>query len=260
MGTAMRSNHSKRETRRDAPSAVRPWWLNAVMSDVQRLVGHFVLGDPDDVEPTLLAFAESLPAPRRNVERLILRGLLLDVAWRSATALHDRAHKGATDCTFEPAATLSHFLQRSAEDPRSTFRRWVESFLAEFRKTHPITAATKVGRLIKHNYQRAWTLSELASRFHVTPHQLRRAFIKEFGLSVHEYQRIIRVLAALNQVPREKVDAVALEVGWRSKKNFYRAFEEVTGLTPTAFRRLSNERALQIVEAASAIRQRRSRR
>jgi AraC-like DNA-binding protein len=208
------------------------------MSDVQRLVGHFVLGDPDDVEPTLLAFAESLPAPRRNVERLILRGLLLDVAWRSATALHDRAHKGATDCTFEPAATLSHFLQRSAEDPRSTFRRWVESFLAEFRKTHPITAATKVGRLIKHNYQRAWTLSELASRFHVTPHQLRRAFIKEFGL----------------------VDAVALEVGWRSKKNFYRAFEEVTGLTPTAFRRLSNERALQIVEAASAIRQRRSRR
>ena len=46
----------------------------------------------------------------------------------------------------------------------------------------------------------------------------------------------MRLIEALPQVPTEKIDAIALKVGYRSKKNFYRAFQTVTGLTPTAFR------------------------
>jgi len=41
------------------------------------------------------------------------------------------------------------------------------------------------------------------------------------------------------------IEATALEVGYGSKKNFYRAFRRVTGLTLAAFRRLSHERAFQ---------------
>src|SRR5438045_202695 len=36
----------------------------------------------------------------------------------------------------------------------------------------------------------------------------------------------------------EKIEPIALEVGYRSKKNFYRAFRALTGLTPSTCRRL----------------------
>ena len=48
------------------------------------------------------------------------------------------------------------------------------------------------------------------------------------------------------------IEATALEAGYGSKKNFYRAFRRVTGLTPAAFRRLSHERALHVVESLAA--------
>jgi len=41
------------------------------------------------------------------------------------------------------------------------------------------------------------------------------------------------------------IEATALEAGYGSKKNIYRAFRRVTGLTLAAFRRLSHERAFQ---------------
>jgi len=47
--------------------------------------------------------------------------------------------------------------------------------------------------------------------------------------------------------PRER-ESVALQVGYKSKKNFYRALQQVTGLTPTEFRGLSDAPA-EIVEA-----------
>ncbi len=39
------------------------------------------------------------------------------------------------------------------------------------------------------------------------------------------------------------IEGIALEVGYRSRKNFYRMFKTLTGLTPTAFRNIAdNER------------------
>src|SRR5438034_10710996 len=48
----------------------------------------------------------------------------------------------------------------------------------------------------------------------------------------------------------EKVEAVALSVGYRATKNFYRAFRQLTGTTPTGFRRLPPERAAAVLEFA----------
>jgi AraC-like DNA-binding protein len=53
----------------------------------------------------------------------------------------------------------------------------------------------------------------------------------------------MRLIEAMPHVSTEKIEAIALKVGYKSKKNFYRAFQDVTGLTPTAFRNLSEERA-----------------
>jgi AraC-like DNA-binding protein len=45
----------------------------------------------------------------------------------------------------------------------------------------------------------------------------------------------------MERIGSEKVDAIALDVGYRSKKNFYRIFKSLTGLTPSAFRQLPKD-------------------
>jgi AraC-like DNA-binding protein len=47
------------------------------------------------------------------------------------------------------------------------------------------------------------------------------------------------------------MEAVALEVGYKSRKNFYATLQHFTGLTPTGFRRLSDSRAAEIIEMLS---------
>jgi len=111
------------------------------------------------------------------------------------------------------------------------------------------SAATRAARVIREHYQRPLSVTALARRFHVTPPQLRRAFQREFGMSLREYQRTMRLVEALPQVATGKIDAIALKVGYKSKKNFYRAFQHVAGLTPTAFRNLPHERAMQVIDS-----------
>jgi len=142
------------------------------------------------------------------------------------------------------------------QDPERAFLAWLEGFATEFKRFHPPTVATRAAHLIRHHYDRPFSLATLARRFHTSPSQLRRMFEREFGLSIREYQQRVRVKAALERVRTHKLDATALEVGYKGRQNFYRAFKQVTGLTPAAFRRLSEERALHIVQTVGAPRPR----
>jgi methylphosphotriester-DNA--protein-cysteine methyltransferase len=151
-----------------------------------------------------------------------------------------------------PAIILDNFWKVPAQHPEAAFLRWLDAFFEEFRRMHPLSVATKVSRLIKHDYRRSYNHTDLARRFHVTPLQLRREFQREFGVSIRECQREKRVIAALEQMTTGKIEAIALQVGYRSKKNFYRALKRVIGLTPTAFRQLSHERARHLIETVCA--------
>jgi AraC-like DNA-binding protein len=147
---------------------------------------------------------------------------------------------------------LEQFWRVSDPDPCRAFLGWVHAFSEALIRTHPPSPARRAARLIRNDYRQLWTVDTLARRIHVTPSQLRRNFQREFGVSVWEYQRKMRLIEAIARVPTDKIDAISLEVGYKSKKNFYRAFQDVTGLTPTAFRNLSEERALHVVESVRA--------
>ena len=68
---------------------------------------------------------------------------------------------------------------------------------------------------------------------------MRKAFHVEFGRSPREYHTALRLLKAIEDIGVGKVEGVALGVGYKSKKNFYRMFRSLTGLTPTGFRQLT---------------------
>jgi transcriptional regulator GlxA family with amidase domain len=63
----------------------------------------------------------------------------------------------------------------------------------------------------------------------------------------------MRLLRTLEVLHREtvKVEAVALQTGYASKKNFHEVFKRTVGVTPTELQRLPQERARQVIETAT---------
>lgn len=126
--------------------------------------------------------------------------------------------------------------------------RWAERFFAEFDKSHPLSTSERAARLIQEDYRGPCHLRDIAARLRVTPSQLARAFRWQYGESLKEYQRPLRIIEAVEQLRGAKVEAIALQVGFKSRKDFNRGFEQLTGLTPTQFKHLSSERATDVIE------------
>jgi AraC family transcriptional regulator, regulatory protein of adaptative response / methylated-DNA-[protein]-cysteine methyltransferase len=83
----------------------------------------------------------------------------------------------------------------------------------------------------------AGSLRMLARQMNRHEDDLSKAFRRHTGIGVRAYISRRRVEAAANAIRRgEKVEAVALEAGFRSKKNFYIQFRRRFGMTPGAFR------------------------
>ncbi len=90
---------------------------------------------------------------------------------------------------------------------------------------------------IQKNYRQRLTLTTLAATLERQSAYLGRLFREEVGVTVHEYITRARMIFGAAQVRSGvKIEAVALELGYRSKKNFYRQFHRRFGTTPEAYR------------------------
>jgi methylphosphotriester-DNA--protein-cysteine methyltransferase len=118
------------------------------------------------------------------------------------------------------------------------FREWAFTFLDDFERAHRILSPDELIELLARESRHSLHVSGLARRLGMHPVRLRRLCRELLGMSPRAYCQRTRVWQALKHLAdsHEKVDAVALEFGWRSKKNFYRAVRAVTGLTPRQVR------------------------
>ena len=141
----------------------------------------------------------ALPPPVTRLEALVLRGLTVEL-WE-----HFEQLERARDPASQPR------LVRDA-------RRYLETHYAEH-----------------------VTITGMSRSLGCSRAQLTRAFRSSLGVSVREYLTQIRVRHAIHALrsSTEKVEAVALMVGYRSKKDLYRTIRAMTGLTP---KRLRSER------------------
>jgi PAS domain S-box-containing protein len=90
---------------------------------------------------------------------------------------------------------------------------------------------------IHQHYAGRLNLGTLAKTLGRQAAYLGRLFHDEVGVTVHDYVTGVRVDQAAAQVSSgEKIEAVALCTGYRSKKNFYRQFRRRFGCTPDEFR------------------------
>ncbi|MDE3155356.1 MAG: helix-turn-helix transcriptional regulator [Acidobacteriota bacterium] len=232
---------------------VRKEWLDRTIRELQVAAG-FVRGlDRAAVRVGLDARAAALPTPRGRLERMIARAILIEFACRFGQTFHARFHAGAvSNCPFRPLTHVEHLWAGGETDHvREAFQRWIRRFFDDLEDHHPPSVAERAAQLINEDMRRPWSLRTLAAAVGVSPFRLERVFVKQYGISPRVFLRGCRLASALSQLAAgAKVEAVALQVGYRSKKNFYHALRQSTGLTPAAVRRLPTDKLHELLWAA----------
>ena len=98
--------------------------------------------------------------------------------------------------------------------------------------------------VIETEYADIVTLRRLSATMGRQPAYLGRLFRRETGFSVRAYLTRVRLEHAEALIhDGVKIEAVALSVGYRSKKNFYQQFRRRYGTTPLPFRRVQTRAA-----------------
>jgi two-component system, response regulator YesN len=91
--------------------------------------------------------------------------------------------------------------------------------------------------VIEREYANVVTLRTLSSTVGRQPAYLGRLFRQEVGSTARDYLTRVRLEHAAALIrDGVKIEAVALSVGYRSKKNFYQQFRRKFGTTPVLFR------------------------
>jgi AraC-like DNA-binding protein len=227
-------------------------WLTRTRQSCEDLSARLVVCERNEARAILGSFTANVPAPGGEVEWLLLRGLLLELALRTSVTLHTRLHRDA----FQPCGLQTERLLAvlTTDPPDSTIRQfevWQRTFCDALDRAHPGTLGSSIGVLVRREYKKRWSLARLARHFKTSPAIIRNAFRRTFGQTVHEYQQTARVVASLEEIRRSKIDAVASEVGYRSRTNFYSAFRRLMNTTPTGYRNLPREKAALLKAVAS---------
>ena len=103
-----------------------------------------------------------------------------------------------------------------------------------------LAAMTLVQRMldaISRQYSEAMTLRTVSAHVGRQPAYLGRLFRQEVGVTFREYLTKVRLEHATGLIrDGVKIEAIALCVGYRSKKNFYQQFRRRYGTTPLPYR------------------------
>ncbi len=93
-------------------------------------------------------------------------------------------------------------------------------------------------KYIEENYNRKISLKELAQQSFYSPSYFSRVFKECYGKNLTTFVNELRINEAIRLLSTTdlSVEAIALQVGYVDKKNFYTIFKHLTGKTPGFYR------------------------
>jgi AraC-like DNA-binding protein len=144
------------------------------------------------------------------------------------------------DVVDQEQATESALDALSRNDMLAAFRAEIGELLTGVVRARELVSPLVAQMLsfIEERYAEPLTLDVLAVALGRSKRYLATEFRQQTGQTVHGFLTQVRVYHAASLIRAgEKIEAISLLVGYRSKKNFYRHFREHLGVTPTAYRR-----------------------
>jgi AraC-like DNA-binding protein len=231
----------------------RSEWLETVAARCQWFVGTVMLSDEAQSIPEHASkFIDGIPDAPLPVDELTLRQLLLDVAASWGESLHEHAHArtGGQRCSLDLSGMLKVLVGASQQGPKRRFLEWARALSTELSRSHPVWVAHRAAAIIRERRGKPVDTATLAEQIGVLPQQLRRGFRQTFGVTIARYERHARLLRALEILSTKpiKIESLAREAGYASKKSFYDVFKRGLGMTPMAFIRLPSDSARGLID------------
>jgi AraC-like DNA-binding protein len=215
----------------------------------QRVVCEF-FSDPAafDVRRLGARFAD-VPHATLYTEAAVASSILVQFTVNLGRAIHQGLHASpdARGCRFDPeSSTPPLWIDRArpvAWRPAEVITAWAERFNDELGRTHDLLAERARRHLMQHAAQRI-PMSALARDAAASASVVHRRFVATVGETPLQYRTRRRVLAAIPLIRQGyKIDVVASEVGWKKRKDLYRALRDVAGLSPAQIRSLAEHEA-----------------
>ncbi|MCL2915572.1 AraC family transcriptional regulator [Shewanella corallii] len=111
---------------------------------------------------------------------------------------------------------------------------------------------SRLERLIKQlteEISKDWSLADMAASTCLSRFHFHRVFQAQLGLTPAEYLRRLRLERAAHQLTYRKLSVtdIALDNGFESLEGFSRAFKQLVGMSPSAFRRTPEFKFLTVL-------------
>ena len=215
----------------------------------QRVVCEFFT-DPAALDIRRLGdrFAD-VPRATLYTDAAVASSILMQFTARLGTAIHQGLHRApqAPGCRFDPESYTPPLLidrtNPSAWNPGSVIAIWAQRFGEGLGRTHDLLAERARRQLLQNPAQRI-PLSALARDAAASASVVHRRFVSTVGETPLQYRTRRRVLAAIPLIRQgHKIDAIASEVGWKKRKDLYRALRDVVGMSPAQIRSLAEREA-----------------
>lgn len=102
-----------------------------------------------------------------------------------------------------------------------------------------LSLAMRAHDYIDHHYNEDISASRIAAHFYVSPAHLARAFRSAYDSTITDYIHAVRIAHAkhLLRVTSASVNSIALNVGYPDVNYFSRIFKNITGATPSQYRK-----------------------
>ena len=137
-----------------------------------------------------------------------------------------------------PTLRIDHTAP-SAWSAKRAFESWPRRYSAALRHSHDLTTERARVRL-QRNPAKSLRLSALARESATSTSVIHRRFVSELGETPLRYRTRLRVVKAIPLLQQGvKVDAVAAVVGWKTRKDLYRAVRERDRARPADIRVLT---------------------
>jgi AraC-like DNA-binding protein len=203
-------------------------WMAELTDVLQVLVGalsgHVSMGRLHD------AF-EHVREPRNEVENLLLLGRLSELLVDIVLGLKPVVRLDTLGSVLGVWPSIRHDVAPLAALRCALNQRERTGATADFR------LADLIRDILERRYAQRLRLKDIAKELGVSESKASRCFRAVYGATIHQHLLTVRVKHGLGLVTRgAKIESAAFAVGFRSKKDFYRAVHKVVGCTPAQFR------------------------
>jgi AraC-like DNA-binding protein len=202
-------------------------WLDRVACCFQEIAGVLHDGCPEHIAMAL----SQCPAPRSPLEAVVLRCFAYDAIAAGLTFAD-----GTLEASSAAAMTAVTRLRtaHTLGDVSSVLQDTVAAHVPGGTE-RPLVLLVK--RYVEQRCDERIMVRHVAHAFGVSLRLLNDEFRSREGVGLKAYIRHVRVTRGLRLTAHGmKIEAAALIVGYRSKKDFYRAVRVETGVTPGSLR------------------------